>query len=486
MRRYLLPAIVLVVVIVASVLAGQADDDADRATGSGEETAASLTTPLFSARRAPEWLRQPTTDEILERAVIDALTDLPDTAATCLSVHRDGTPVAEIDVTVPLIPGELQRLTTIAALESVGTGRFTTEVVRDGTDPVEDGVLLGDLYLIGGADPVLSTPAFIDRFDDGRASTSLPDLALAAAEALTEVGITAIDGSVIGVDRKYDGNTASNPDVWTAADIASNVVGLTDGLLLDNGFASFDPDEPVLEARVRAGVPEAHAAEAFAGWLQFFGVPSGGASAGTGPDVANREPVASIESPEMVDIARRALVDATTAEMLYRELAVRNGFVGDLPVGGFLSVNNALTELGLVAGDEVGNVPALDGSGLSLDNRSTCDIVTSILDGDPGSLGRDAATGLGAAAVADCAPADMATLDVIASARPEVTAVAGRAEAANGDVLTFSLMINWDPDDRSSRGVCDDPVPALLDAISAHPGGPRLEDLTPLPVDPEA
>lgn len=489
MRRYFLPVVVLAVVIAASVLAGRADDAADPDTGSGATTADPLATPLLSARRAPEWLRQPTTDEILERGVTAALAGLPDTAAACLAVHRDGVSIAAVDSTVPMIPGHLQRLTTIAALPA-GAAGFTTEVVRNADDVIEDGVLLGDLYLIGGADPVLSTPAFIERFGDGRASTSLLELAGATVDALTEQGITSIQGSVIGVDLKYATNTPSNADVWTATDIASNAVGVTDGLLLDNGFAEFDPEAPVAEARVRTSNPEAHAAENFGGWVQFLGIPVGGASSGDGPEVSARETVASIESPAMVEIARRALVDGTTAEMLYRELAVRNGFVGDLPVGGFLAVNAALTGSDIVSADEVGNVPAFDGSGLSLRNLSRCDIAIAILDGQAGDLAPAALTGLGAATVGSCAPTSgMSELDVLASARPEVTSLAGRSVASNGDVLTFSLIVNWAPDEAgvfAPRDICSDAVPALLDAIAAHPGGPDLAELTPLPVDPGA
>lgn len=489
MRRFILPAAVLAVAIAASILAGRANNAASQGDGSGATTADPLTTPLLSARRAPEWLRQPTTDGILARAVTSALAGLPADTPSCLSVRRGGDPIAAENAGAALIPGEAQRLTTVAALESVGNAGviagFTTEVVLDRADPIEDGVLQGDLYLIGGADPVLSTPRFVARFGDDRAFTSLPDLAAATVEALAEAGITAIAGDIIGVDQKYGLDQVSNADAWTAVEIATNIVGVTDGLLVDNGFEAFDEEVVDLTARVRTDDAEAHAAEHFAGWLNFLGLPSGGFGSGDGPGVADRESVATIESPAMVDIARRALVDATTAEMLYRELAVRTGFAGDLPVGGFFAVNAALTGRGLVPEDEVGNVPAIDGSGLSLLNRSRCDLLTEILDGTAGPLAPAAIAGLGPGAAADCAPATVEALDIVASARPEVTSVAGRATAANGDILTFALIVNWTPDESGGlalRGVCDSAVSALLDAIGAHPGGPALDELTPLPV----
>ncbi|MDW3218385.1 MAG: D-alanyl-D-alanine carboxypeptidase [Acidimicrobiales bacterium] len=496
MRRLFLPALVLAVVIAASILAGRANNAADPGNGSGAATEPALNTPLFSARRAPEWLRQPTTDGLLERGVSNALSSLAADSVHCLSVHRDGEPIAEINSTDALIPGDLLRLVTVAALDTISPngGGFTTEIVRDADAAVVDGVLDGDLYLIGGADPVLSTAAFVDRFDDDRASTSVAELAVAAVEALGRDGITAVDGAIVGVDQKYDSDRASNTlstgeNVWTAAEIASNTVGRTDGLLLDNGFESFDPETPDPGARVRTSDPEAHAADALTAWIEFGGIDvTGSARSGGAPDIAQRAAVASIESPPLVDIARRALVDATTAEMLYRELAVRAGWPGDLPLGAAINVSGALVEAGLIPEDEVGNFPTWDGSGLSLRSASQCRALADILDGDAGPLSTGALTGVVSDGISACVPSTIASLDVMASARPEVTAVAGRATASNGDELTFSLLVNWSPGEDGSlaeRTVCDDVVAALLDAIGEHPGGPDLAEIAPLPVTDE-
>lgn len=496
MRRLFLPAVVLAVVIAASILAVRANNAADPGDGSGAATEPALNTPLFSARRAPEWLRQPTTDGLLERGVSNALSSLAADTARCLSVHREGEPIAEINSTAPLIPGELLRLVTVAAFETLSPtgGGFTTELVRDADATVVDGVLEGDLYLIGGADPVLSTAAFIDRFGDDRAATSLADLAIDAVDALSQEGITAIDGAIVGVDLKYDSDRPSNThpsgeNVWTPADIASNTVGRTDGLLLDNGFESFDPETPDPAARVRTSDPQAHAAGALTAFIEFGGIEvSGSARSGGAPDIGRRAAVASIESPPLVEIARRALVDATTAEMLYRELAVRTGWPGDLPLGAAINVSGALVTAGLVPEDEVGNFSAWDGSGLSLRSTSQCRALTDILEGDSGTLASGAIDGVGNRAIASCLPSGVSSLNVIASARPEVTAVAGTATASNGDALTFSLIVNWSPGENGSladRSVCDEVVTALLDAIGDHPGGPDLARLAPLPVDAE-
>ncbi len=62
MRRFLLPAIVLAVVIAAAAMAGQANDSADPTGDTVATQDARLTTPLLNVRRAPEWLRQPASD----------------------------------------------------------------------------------------------------------------------------------------------------------------------------------------------------------------------------------------------------------------------------------------------------------------------------------------------------------------------------------------------------------------------------------------
>ena len=488
MRRYILPIVVLAVVIAASVLSSRADDAAKPDDLVETTVGDALATPILSVRRAPEWLRRPTTDNLLESAVRNAVSGIDPDDRLCLSVHRDGTSIAEIDSTTPLIPGELQRVVTLAALDTLGGGGFTTEVVRSSGAEITEDILRGDLWLIGGADPVLSTAAFTDRFGDGRAATSLEVLALRTAAGLKAAGITGITGSVIGVDLKYaDNRQMTRDDTWSRAEISSNTVGVTDGLLVDNGFEEF-PDAVDPAANRRTSTPERHAARLLTDLLEVAGVAVGGApKSGDPPEAATRIPVADIESPSLAEIAARAMIDATTAEMLYRELAVRAGNSAE-PVNAAFGVLTALVELGLVPEDEAVNTFHLDGSGLSLLNRSRCDSLTAILDGGEGSLAVEALPAASSGAIAECAPTGLDSLHVHASARPEVSAMSGRALSSNGDLVTFSVLVNWAPDAETgglaARGVCDGIFPALLDAIVAHPAGPDLEELMPLAPPP--
>ena len=95
-------------------------------------------------------------------------------------------------------------LTGAAALQVLGPAHvFTTTLAT--TAPVSGGVLHGDLYLVGGGDPVLATPAYRQRLaanplTAAEPTTPLDDLAAAVAAA----GIHSIDGAIVADDSHDD------------------------------------------------------------------------------------------------------------------------------------------------------------------------------------------------------------------------------------------------------------------------------------------
>ena len=284
MRRLFLPVVVLAVAIVASVLAGQADDAADPDEPGDITITDSLGTPLLSVRRAPEWLRQPTTSDLLDRAVRQPVESIEGTAFACLSVHIDGQPVTDVAGEVPLVPGSIQRLLTLAALDTVGTGGFTTEVVR-ASDAVisDDGVMTGDLYLIGRADPVLSTNAYISQFPDGR-RVHLPRGARPQHHGRAQRG-----RHHLGVGQRRRGRRSlrgiapgrrrRHLDRRRGAVRRDRGHG---GLLVNNGITNVpDPADP--GANVRTSNPVLHAATEFAALLEEPGVLAGGGATGEAP-----------------------------------------------------------------------------------------------------------------------------------------------------------------------------------------------------------
>src|SRR5262245_12210889 len=94
--------------------------------------------------------------------------------------------------TLMMPASNMKILTLAAAAETLGWDyRFKTTLMS--TAPVEDGVLKGDLIVVGGGDPTINS-----RGD--RASALFDEW----AAALKAAGITRIDGNVIGDDSAFD------------------------------------------------------------------------------------------------------------------------------------------------------------------------------------------------------------------------------------------------------------------------------------------
>src|SRR5690606_32087318 len=102
--------------------------------------------------------------------------------------HRAGT---------ALVPASnLKLLTGFAALELLGADtRFRTDVVGSAA-PDGSGTVAGDLWLVGGGDPLLSTAPFRARVKYG---SSMAYTAMeAVADAVVAAGVRRVTGSVLG------------------------------------------------------------------------------------------------------------------------------------------------------------------------------------------------------------------------------------------------------------------------------------------------
>jgi len=100
-----------------------------------------------------------------------------------------------------MMPGSAMKIVTLAAAgERLGWDhQFETQIVSSA--PVSDGVLRGDLVVVGGGDPTIS-----ERSDT-------PGALQAMARSVREAGITRIEGRVIGDDDLFDDNGFG--DGWT-------------------------------------------------------------------------------------------------------------------------------------------------------------------------------------------------------------------------------------------------------------------------------
>lgn len=87
---------------------------------------------------------------------------LPGTMGYAVIDARTGRVLDERDAATPMPPGSVAKVvTTLYALDRLGAAhRFVTRVI--GTGPVADGVLQGDLVLVGGGDPRPGTDDFAE------------------------------------------------------------------------------------------------------------------------------------------------------------------------------------------------------------------------------------------------------------------------------------------------------------------------------------
>lgn len=116
-------------------------------------------------------------------------------------------------------------VTAAAALEVLGPEyRYHTRVAATG--PVQDGVLRGDLLVVGGGDPTLS-----ERFHG-----DVRTVFRAWADSLRARGVTRIAGDVIGNDDVFDDVPWGRGWAWD--DMESSYSAEVGGLLLNEGFVT--------------------------------------------------------------------------------------------------------------------------------------------------------------------------------------------------------------------------------------------------------
>lgn len=148
--------------------------------------------------------------------VVDAVVSRPPLASSAVGVFAmsmDGDTLALHNARVKFVPASNMKLiTTGLALVSLGENfRYETSLGYDGI--IVDGVLKGDLYIIGGGDPTTGS----------KAQCAEPVDALFASwlKILRTAGISSIDGSVIG-DPRYLSAVTPEGMGWTYDDLGTN------------------------------------------------------------------------------------------------------------------------------------------------------------------------------------------------------------------------------------------------------------------------
>ena len=472
--RALPGAMFLVAALCAGVLAWPAGSSdplrgGTRARGAVDPLAPAAATPVLSLRRVPAFLAGLAAGRRLHDDIDRAFVGAGFSATSgraCLVVHgADGRALYVRQPELALVPASTVKLLTAAtALHRIGADARLTTDVRAGRGPVA-GVVEGDMWLVGGGDPLLATADFAAHAGLSgrpRPASRLEDL----ADRIVAAGVRQVRGRLLGDDRRYD--RVRYVPTWRPAYIEQGQSGPLSALIVNGGFTRLRPTP------LPASAPAADAVAQLAVLLAQRGVRVGGFGEGAAP--VGAVPVASLDSLPMGQIVTEMLQasDNTTAELLTKELGFRFGGGGSTAAG--VAVLRATAEtLGRGAADEL---VLRDGSGLDRSNRATCGSLTALLDTPAGrdalraSLPVAARSGTLAGRFAGTPAAGR--LAAKTGSLEGVVALSGYATDAGDDALAFTILVN-DSRDAAARLLVDRVALVLV----GHPRGPAPEELGP-------
>ena len=146
------------------------------------------------------------------------------------AVRGDGETIVSLNDDKMLVPASNMKLiSTGAALFSLGPEyRFTTDLAYDGH--ISDGVLHGNLYIVGGGDPVLGSKDTM--------ATAITDVFEQWEKAVRRAGINRIEGAVIGDGRWLDG--MGEDGTWQWGDLGTYYGAGVSGLMFYENMISFN------------------------------------------------------------------------------------------------------------------------------------------------------------------------------------------------------------------------------------------------------
>ena len=423
--------------------------------------ASPLITPVLSVRRAPQELARSASGNLLAAALAPVAALAGDTS--CLLVAANQAVVLDHGPSTLVTPASNMKLITASvALQVLGANfTFATEVRGD----ISDGVVTGDLYLVGGGDPLLSTA-------DYPATQQYPAFNVTAVEDLVDqlvtAGVTSVTGNVVGDDSRYDAERFS-PN-W-ATGIAGVEAGPLGALLVNDATRTVAPGSVA-----RYTDPAAGAARDFVRLLAARGITVGG-SGESGQASSSAALLASVTSAPLSAIVAEMLTtsDDNTAELLIKELGVHAGNGGSRTAG-LAVVAATLAARGI---DTTAFVFA-DGSGLDSESVVTCSLILKVLQYE--SLTSPVGLGLPIAGQTGTLAAEFEGTPMVGRMHAK-TGSLRNSKALSGYVTTdageieFSLILDF-----AGAGTRANFAPiwqALAVALAGYPGGPTADQLGP-------
>jgi D-alanyl-D-alanine carboxypeptidase/D-alanyl-D-alanine-endopeptidase (penicillin-binding protein 4) len=332
---------------------------AQAAPESSADPPAGLATPLLSPRRLPVYFDNLFGDMVAANQLqktVDAFFAHDD---ACIAIDRNGQVLAQHNPTQSFLPASTQKLLTgVAALAVFGADhRFVTRAVTSA--PIRNGVVQGDVYVIGDGDPTLSTPQYAQELHGDIVTRNEPVAPINdLVDAIARAGVHGIDGAVIGDDSHHD--RLRFLPVWKPLYRTEGDIGSLSALGLDHGFSptgdNAAPDDPAAAA---AGV--------IGSMLTARGITVEGSRSGTAP--AGAREIARMESPPLGAIVTAMLTssDNWAAEILARDIGRQVAHQGTTAAG-TAAITRVLSSLGV----STAGIHLVDGSGLARDDRVTC------------------------------------------------------------------------------------------------------------------
>lgn len=395
---------------------------ATRTEGRSAEPVSYLVTPVLNVRRAATTLVGDIAARNLRVELASIVDRLPSNG--CVRVDAGGRVVMAKSAEKALVPASTMKIATAAVtLDILPTDtRFVTRVV--GT--VDNGIVGGDLTLVGGGDPLLVSREYLPT---EKYPTTDPTYLDDLADKVKAAGVTAVSGSVVGDESYLDDDRYL--DDWSSG-IRGTEGGPLGALMVNDGVVVGNPIKP--------DNPAVAAAAEFTRLLEARGIAVGGE-----PKEAKGTPtgttIAEIRSSSLDKIVAEMLTnsDNNTAEILVRHLGLAKS-LQPTTAAGLAVISQALTTW------DIDGVVIKDGSGLSRGNRITCAALVELLEREP--VGGPLKSGLAVAArtgtlrdVFDGTPVAGKLLGKTGTLL-NVKALAGVLPVDNKDEVLFALLLN--------------------------------------------
>lgn len=335
-------------------------------------------------------------------------------ARSCAEVVQDGVVLYQDHPELPVLPASNMKLLTATALLDKFGPRYTFTTALWAMEPPVDGVVEGDLYFVGGGDPLLRLPSYVASIQGDTVYTNVTEL----VRDLEAAGVDEVTGSVVGDDSRYD--SLRTVPGWPARYLEEGDVGALSALGIDDGFATAGP--PVAPD----AAPAVQSAGVLTDLLRSAHIEVDGAPT-EGKVPPGAKVVAKLVSPPLGQILGEVLreSDNTAMELMTKELGLKESGTGSTAAG-LRAVRGDLASDGLPL---QGFVNA-DGSGLSRSDRVTCALLVAVLRraGPNGLLVRDLPVAGRSGTLAD---------------ELKGTVAAGRVRAKTGTLDDVKALSGW-------------------------------------------